>query len=157
MHVSKGKHRGVNSSGRSGKGQQQAVTERFPELRDDHSEAAAAAPPPPYYAASGASSSRALGNTPVFTIGDDDDDTAGPDVVTYSAGRGAPRVPRASRAPRASKTSRAAQAPADGEQRYYLPASFPGYTVVQLINQGGANEGHALLPRVGGRRLSPRG
>ncbi|KAJ2814207.1 hypothetical protein H4S07_000005 [Coemansia furcata] len=154
MHVSKGKHRGINSSGRSGKGQQ-AVTEQFPELRDD-SEAAAAAPPPPYYAGSGESSRRALGTAPVFTIGDDDDDTAGPDVVTYSAGRGAPRVPRASRAPRASKTSRAAQAPDDGE-RYYLPASFPGYTVVQLINQGGANEGHALLPRVGGRRLPPRG
>ncbi|KAJ2460345.1 hypothetical protein GGF42_000894 [Coemansia sp. RSA 2424] len=155
MHGGRGKQRGPNysSTGRSsGKGQQKAAPEceQFPELHEEHViEPAAIQEPPPYYSALGenSSSSRAGrgAKSPVFTIGDEGEESLGggggegarPQIVTtYSA---APRVH---------------QAAAADDARYYQPASFPGYTVVQLINSSGdGSEGQALLARGGGRRL----
>ncbi|KAJ1672207.1 hypothetical protein GGF44_001890 [Coemansia sp. RSA 1694] len=155
MHGGRGKQRGPNysSTGRSsGKGQQKAAPEceQFPELHEeDVIEPAAIQEPPPYYSALGennGSSSRAGrgAKSPVFTIGDEGEESLGgggeearPQIVTtYSA---APRVH---------------QATAADDARYYQPASFPGYTVVQLINSSGdGGEGQALLARGGGRRL----
>ncbi|KAJ2336693.1 hypothetical protein GGI00_000690 [Coemansia sp. RSA 2681] len=158
----RGKQRGptYSSTGRSsGKGQQKAAPEceQFPELHEEDATEPAAAiqEPPPYYSAlgensgSGSRAGRGGGaKAPVFTIGDEGEESVGgggyreegarPQIVTtYSA---APRVH---------------QAAAADDARYYQPASFPGYTVVQLINSSGdGGEGQALLARGGGRRHS---
>ncbi|KAJ2098193.1 hypothetical protein GGI09_003441 [Coemansia sp. S100] len=94
------------------------ATEQFPELLEGETE------PPPYYSASG-ESSRVVSNMPVFTIG------GGEGESEEDSGQTQPPVTNS--------------VPSD--DRYYQPASFPGYTIVQLINSQG--ESQALLPRVG--------
>ncbi|KAJ2894539.1 hypothetical protein GGI21_005277, partial [Coemansia aciculifera] len=148
MHSGKGKQRGANyGAGRSGKGQQQqqqqqpllppqsATTEQFPELCEDAMDSIGFQEPPPNYSApqgesSGSRVAAGGATSPVFMIGGGDEERE--ELVGVATNQ-----PAASRLPAA-------------DDQYYQPASFPGYTLVQLINNTG--EGQTLLSRGGGRR-----